>query len=61
MDRIVIKARLKHVDLISIISALWENSPFIILKEHVYGHQDILDRPLDQLEILNCRVDLEAK
>ena len=61
MARLIIKTRLKHTGLISIISALWDTSPFTTVKEHVYGHRYILDLPLTQLEMLNCRVDLEAK
>ena len=52
---------MKHVDFISIISELWESSQFIIKNKHVYGHQDELQRPLTQLEDLNCRMDNEAK
>ena len=61
MDRSIIKAKLKHVDLISITSAPWENLQFDTVKEHVYGHQDDLNRPLTQLEELNCRMYVEAK
>ena len=57
----IINTKLKHVDLISFISALWETSQFETVKEHVYGHQDNLNCPLNQLEKLNCRVDNEAK
>ena len=60
MDMSISKAKLKYVDLISIISALWETSQFKTVKEHVYGHQDNLNCPLNQLEELNCRVDKEA-
>ena len=31
------------------------------MKEHVYGHQDDLKRPLTQLEAFNCRMDEEVK
>ena len=50
-----------HVDLISVISALWESSRFIITKDHLYGHPDDLNHPLTQLETLNCRIDIEKK
>ena len=56
-----IKANMKCVDMISIISELWSSSSFSITKEHVYGHQDDLGRPLTQMEALNCRVDIFAK
>ena len=59
--RAKLKARHKHIDLISVINELWEDAPFNIVKEHVYGHQDILGRILTQLEELNCRVDVLAK
>ena len=55
------KAKMKSVDLISIISELWSTSSFKITKEHVYGHQDDSGRPLTQMEALNCRVDILAK
>ena len=61
MDRNKIKARLKHIDLISAISELLETSKFEIIKEHVYGHQDNLKRLLTKLEQLNCRMDTEEK
>ena len=61
MDRTIIKARLEYVDIISVITTLWENSPFTTVKEQVYGYQYILDLSLTQLDMLNYRVDLEAK
>ena len=61
MDRTNMKARLNHVDLILVISELWETFKFKIIKEHVYGHYDNLKFPLTQLEQLNCRMDAEAK
>ena len=61
MDRPISKAKLKYVDLISINSALWETSQFEIVKEHVYGHQDNINRILTQLEELNLRIDIKVK
>ena len=60
-DKARIKAKLKHVDFISAISAMWEDAKFTLKKEHVYGHQDDLNLPLTNLEKLNCRMDIEAK
>ena len=57
----IIKANMTNVDLISIISEIWDDSQFTITKQHVYGHQDKLGRPLSQLETLNCIVDDFAK
>ena len=56
-----IKSNMTNVDLLSIISDLWEASSFTIIKQHVYGHQDDSGKELTQLENLNCRVDLWAK
>ena len=57
----IIKANMTNVDLISIISEIWDDSQFTITKQYVYGHQDKLGRPLSQLETLNCIVDDFAK
>ena len=59
-DRSILKSKQKHIDIISIINELWESSPFKMVKEHVYGRQDDLNRPLAQLEVLNCRMDTAA-
>ena len=59
-DRLYIKCRDKHVDFISIISELCEQSSFRFIKQHVYGHQDTTGRPLTTLEHLNCKMDLKA-
>ena len=40
---------------------LWESSPFLINKQHVYSHQDTTGRTMPQLEKFNCRVDELAK
>ena len=61
MDSAKIKAKLIHVDLISIISAFWESSIFITTQEHLYGHKDNLNRPLTQLKKLNYRMDIGKK
>ena len=61
MDSSIIKANMTNMDLISIISEIWDDSQFTITKQHVYGHQDNLGRPLSQLETLNCIVDDFAK
>ena len=56
-----IRTKYKHVDLISILSSIWNQIPFVPIKQHVYGHQDDTDRPLTVPEILNCRMDQKAK
>ena len=61
MEKSTIKYNMINVDMLSIISDLWETSSFTIIKQHVYGHQDESDRQLTQLERLICRVDLWAK
>ena len=40
---------------------LGEQSPFTVVKRHVYGHQDTLGRNLNLLERLNCKMDHKAK
>ena len=50
------------MDLVSILSTLWDIIPFTIAKEHVYGHQDEqANRELRILESLNCKMDKKAK
>ena len=61
MAKNIMKSNMKNVDMLSIISDLWEDSQFNIIKQHVYGHQDDTGRELTQLEKLNCRVDIWAK
>ena len=61
LDTSIIKAKMKNVDMISIINNLLSDSKFVINREHVYGHQDDLHRPLTQIETLNCRMDTAAK
>ena len=61
METSSMKSNMTNVDMLSIISDLWEDSSFSITKQHVYGHQDNIGRQLTQLEKLNCRVDLWAK
>ena len=61
MAKNIMKSNMKNVDMLSIISDLWEDSPFNIIKQHVYGHQDDTGKELTQLEKLNCRVDVWAK
>ena len=56
-----INARLKNVDIISTISSLWDISSFDIMKDHVYGHQNDLNRPLTLLKKNHCRMDKVAK
>ena len=59
--RMKVHCKDKQADLISILSDLWSNSPFSIVKQHVYGHQDEIGRPLTILEKLNCYMDQRAK
>ena len=61
LDTTTIKANTKNADMISMINSLLNSSNFIIIKEHVYGHQDILHRPFTQIEKLNCRMDTAAR
>ena len=61
LDTTTIKANTKNADMISIINSLLNLSNFIIIKEHVYGHQENLYRPLTQIEKLNYRMDTPAK
>ena len=57
-----LRASGKYMDLVSILSTLWEKIPFTIAREHVYGHQDDNDdRELTILESLNCKMDEKAK
>ena len=57
-----LRASGKHMDLVSILSTLWDKIPFTIAREHVYGHQDEQeDRVLTILESLNCKMDEKAK
>lgn len=50
-----------NVDMISIITELWDTSNFNYVKENVLAHHDDLNMPLNMLEILNCRIDSLAK
>ena len=61
IDKSYVRCSSKHVDMISMITDLWENSDFNFVKEHVFAHQDDLNRPLTMLEQLNCRMDILAK
>ena len=57
-----LRASDKHMDMVSMLSQLWENIPYTIAREHVYGHQDDQDEhELTILEQLNCRMDDKAK
>ena len=56
-----IRCSSKHIDMIAIITDLWEKSNFNFVREHVFAHQDDLARPLSMLEKLNCRMDILAK
>ena len=55
------KCYAKHVDVISIISDLWNKSPLSIIKEHVFVHQDDVNRPLNLLKKLNIKMGTLAK
>ena len=61
VDKEYIRSSAKHIDMISIISDLWDQSPFSPLREHVYGHQDASLEPLTMLAKLNNKMDLMAK
>ena len=51
----------QHGDLLSITADAWAQSQFTLLKEHVRGHQDDVQRPLTVLETINCEMDFDAK
>ena len=55
------KCKYKHIDFISIMHDLWQQSKFLPTTKHVYGHQDVTGRELSLLELLNCKMDLKAK
>ena len=61
LDRSFIRCSSKHIDMISIITDLWGKSDFNFVKEHVFAHQDKLNRPINMLEQTNCRMDDLAK
>jgi hypothetical protein len=61
LDPDKIRPKSTHVDLVAILSSLWNKLPFTPIKQHVYGHQDDSNRPLTVAEILNCRMDEKAK
>lgn len=50
-----------HFDLISTIHAIRHRLPFTLVPKHVSGHQDKHGGPLDLLELLNVRMDTQAK
>ena len=56
-----IKCSSQNVDMVLIISELWSTSPFSLVAEHMYIHQDNLKRPLIMLEILNYNMNIMAK
>jgi hypothetical protein len=56
-----IRQSFKHVDLLSIAAIAWETSQFSVTTKHVRGHQDNLNRPLTNLEQVNCEMDTAAK
>ena len=51
----------KHDIMISIITEFWEKYKFPFVKKHVLAHQDDLNRSLNIVEQLNCRMDSLAK
>ena len=61
IDKCAVHSKDKHVDFISIISELWNDSQLTPLKQHVFGHQDVTGRGLTMLEKLNCWMDTKAK
>lgn len=61
LDKSYVRCSSKHVGMISIITDLLEKSNFNFVKEHVFAHQDDLNRPLTMLEQLNCRMDILVK
>ena len=61
LDKESIRCSSKHVDMISMITELWSMSCFTPIQEHVYGHQDEIDRPLTIQAKLNNKMDLMAK
>ena len=61
IDKNRIKPKQTDVDLISMISALWNQSSFSPNKVHVYGHQDDTSWSLTNLERLKRAMDSDAK
>ena len=60
-DKQYIRCSSKHIDMIAIITDLWEKSDFSFVKEHAFARQDDLTRPLSMLEKLSCRMDTLTK
>ena len=57
-----VKTSLKHMDLVSLISALWDISTFVPIATHVYAHQDDIPyTSMSNLAQLNTQMDLFAK
>ena len=50
-----------YVDMLSIISELWEKLKISFIKEHVLAHQDEINRSLTILEKLNYRMESLVK
>ena len=61
MDPEYVKCSAKHVDMISMITDLWNKSAFTPMLEHVYGHQDTSKELLSILTILNTKMDVMTK
>ena len=61
VEKDYIRSSSKHIDMISMITDLWNQSPFSPIREHVYGHQDASLQPLTMLAKLNNKMDLMAK
>lgn len=56
-----LKSSMKHIDVISAISALWTNSRFEPRMEYVMAHQDKYGIPLEDMAVLNDECDHSAK
>ena len=61
LNKTRIKAKQTDVDLISMITSLWNKTDFSPNKVHVYGHQNDTGRQLTNLEKLNCDRESDAK
>ena len=61
MDLEYVKCSAKNVDIISMITDLWNKFAFIPMPEYVYGHQDASKEPLSMLEILNTEMIVISK
>ena len=61
IKKVSLKSKMLHIDLISAIHDIVDQSYFNFNTVHVKGHQDTAGHTLTNLETLNCQMDQEAK